>query len=75
MRSAFTDGWWVWGCEVRLCDPSARVSRVCPGCHRCFFLVVLRATPNYGTKTFLDDERGLPLCLLLLVKEVRVALG
>ena len=42
MRSAFTDGWWVWGCEVRLCDPCARVSRVCPGSRRCFFLIRLR---------------------------------
>ena len=25
------------GCEVRLCDPCARVSRVCPGSPRCLF--------------------------------------
>ena len=25
------------GCEVRLCDPCARVSRVCPGYPRCLF--------------------------------------
>ena len=27
------------GCEVRLCDPCARVSRVCPGSPRCLFTV------------------------------------
>ena len=46
------------GCEVRLCDPCARVSRMCPGSPRCLFTQRLQVV--FEAASFARARYGAP---------------